>query len=183
MGFSKGFTRNVPGVMQQPGMGIYKGGETDGLSFETMAQGGEQAKPVHLICNNEQVIAEIQERWGTEIGARDWTDNEGFHIHVAFYWPVVEGALSPTREGAVRSWRRRFGCPACAHRGSNYKCPDCKLYFRFHWIGSREYFDNTRRYIERKIEADPLVDIAVPYAEDNGAYEEPEAIIAANEGN
>ena len=138
-------------------------------------------KPVHLICNNEQVIAKIKEKFGG-LGARDWTEEEGFHIHISFNWPIdQQRRLSPTREGFVRNARREYGCPACATRGSNYKCRACGLYFKFIWVQSREHQINTIEYIRRKIEADPLVNIDVPWHPDNGSFEELEAIIAANE--
>ncbi len=140
------------------------------------------AKPVHLICNNEQVVTEIQTRFEVLNGARDWTQSEGFHIHVLFRWPVnPERSLSPTREGAVRAWRKSYGCPGCAWRGSNYACPHCGLEFSFRWLATEEYKQNTFNYIARKIEADPLCDIAVPPTEWQGAEAELDAINEANE--
>ena len=140
-----------------------------------------EQKPTHLICNNEQVAAEIKEKFGA-YGARDWTQEEGFHIHISFLWPIdQQRRLSPTREGFVRHARRKHGCPQCANRGSNYKCENCGLYFKFIWVVSGEHWQNTIQYIKRKIEADPLVNIDIPFHPDNGAFEELEAILEANE--
>ncbi len=177
MGNSRTFTRNVPGYCATSWCALlYRRPLQNSPAFETM-----EHKPVHLICNNEQVVAAIKEKFGG-YGARDWTQEEGFHIHISFNWPIdQQRRLSPTREGFVRNARRKFGCYFCKNRGSNYKCQACSLYFKFIWIQSDQHWANTIEYIRRKIETDPLVNIAVPYHPGSGSFEELEAIIEANE--
>ena len=120
-------------------------------------------KPVHIITNDDCILAKIVETEGVEyvVGAEDYTEAEGLHYHILCHWTVTDNqALSPTRQGAVGRWRRAGNpCAVCNSRRSNYKCGQCGLYYKLIWVQSEEHHQNTKRYIEVKIEEDPRVDL------------------------
>ncbi len=120
-------------------------------------------KPVHIISNDDTLLAKIVETEGIEyvVGAEDYTQEEGLHYHILVDWPITDNRqLSPTRQGAVGRWRREGNpCPVCYGRNSNYKCGTCGVYYKFIWAQSAEHHQNIRGYIEAKIQADPRVDL------------------------
>ena len=130
---------------------VYKGDHRDGCQYE-MAW-----KPVHIITNDDTFLLRVFENeFEFVIGAEDYTATEGLHYHYLILWPIAEGyRLSPTRQGAVKAFRRKAGRDCCERRGFNYPCPTCGLYYKFIWIAGPEHRENTRRYIQRYIDADP----------------------------
>ena len=130
-----------------------------------------QYKPVHLITNDDSLLEKLG-RYGLEIecGAEDWTEAEGLHYHYLIRWPVVEERrLSPTRAGAVW-WFRRDGCSNCRNKKYNRPCERCGRYYKFIWCAGPDHTNNTRRYIERKIEANPEVNVQwVPTSDDESS--------------
>ena len=125
-------------------------------------------KPVHIITNDDLILFKVEQTEGLEyvVGAEDWTEEDGLHYHVLIDWSITDNRqLSPTRQGAVGRWRRTANpCQTCQGRRSNYKCGACGLYYKLIWAQGPEHHHNIKRYIERKIEADPRVDLR--YAED-----------------
>ena len=121
-------------------------------------------KPVHLITNDDSLVYKLAATGlHHELGAEDYAEQEGIHYHYLIHWPVTEdtpAALSPTRQGAVKRWRSIFNpCDICHGRSSNYECKTCGLFYLFKWCKDQEHHENVRRYIERKIEANPILDV------------------------
>ena len=119
-------------------------------------------KPVHIITNDDQLVLKLAASGlHHELGAEDYTEEEGLHYHYLVHWPVTDNrSLSPTRQGAVRRWRSIGNpCDICYGRRSNYKCQTCGLYYKLIWASSAEHHQNIREYIQRKIEANPLHDV------------------------
>ena len=119
-------------------------------------------KPVHIITNDDSLVYKlVASGLHHEIGAEDYTEEEGLHYHYLVHWPVnAGGSLSPTRQGAVKRWRSIFNpCDICRNRGSNYKCQTCGLFYKLIWATSQEHHENIKRYIERKIEANAMANV------------------------
>ena len=119
-------------------------------------------KPVHIITNDDTFVLQLYQT-GLEhvIGSEDYTEEEGLHYHYLINWPVntATATLSPTRNGAVGRWRKSHNCRDCKSRQSNYKCKTCGLYYKFIWCQSEFHTNNTKKYIERKIEEHPEWDV------------------------
>ena len=114
-------------------------------------------KPCHIYTNDDSFVLRLyQVGLHHELGAEDYTEEEGLHYHYLVHWPVntTTSTLSPTRNGAVGRWRKAHNCNICRNRQSNYKCPKCGLFYQFKWCCSAEYHENVKNYIQRKIEAD-----------------------------
>ena len=118
-------------------------------------------KPVHIIMNDDSLVYKLAAiGLHHESGAEDYTEEEGLHYHYLVHWPIAEGALSPTRQGAVKRWRSIFNpCDICRNRSSNYQCKECKLYYKFIWATSEDHHTNIKAYIQRKLENNPLHDV------------------------
>ena len=140
-------------------------------------------KPVHIITNDDIFSYKVFKLFNQhhELGAEDYTEEEGLHYHYLIQWPInANGALSPTRQGAVKNWRRITNpCQHCWNRGFNYKCPLCGLFYKLIWVQSEEHHNNTRAYIQRKIDEDPANNINYDpmlneLPDEPDFYEEPE---------
>ena len=120
-------------------------------------------KPVHLITNDDSLVYKlVAVGLHHELGAEDYTEDEGLHYHYLINWPrdPVKGTLSPTRRGVVGRWRSIFNpCDICHGRQSNYKCQTCGLYYKFIWAENEEHHENIKRYIQRKHEVNPLSNV------------------------
>ena len=119
-------------------------------------------KPVHLITNDDSLVYKlVQVGLHHELGAEDYTEQEGLHYHYYIEWPITPTRqLSPTRQGAVGKWRRIFNpCKTCYGRNSNYKCPDCGLFYKFIWAEDETHRQNIIAYIRRKHEANPVSNV------------------------
>ena len=140
--------------MQDPGIGVYKACPHKANQFEM------EHKPVHIVTNDDCLLYKLEEYGFTvEVGAEDWTEAEGLHYHYLVQWPVTASRrLSPTRRGAVEKFRRD-GCRDCKKKQFNRACKRCGRFYKFIWCAGPDHTNNTRRYIERKIEADPTVDV------------------------
>ena len=154
--------------MQHPSTGIYKGARQSDYQFEMAF------KPVHIITNDDQFLLRVFENeFEFVVGAEDYTAAEGIHYHYLILWPLEGYRLSPSRQGAVKAFRRKRHQYAlndcCFNKGFNYPCPECGLYYKFIWIAGAQHRENTRAYIQRYIDADPTK--SVTYAGDQETEE------------
>ncbi len=129
-------------------------------------------KPVHIITNDDLFYVKVWHTHGFENGfergVEDYTEEEGLHFHYHIHWPITDNySLSPTRPGAVGSWRREGLCDYCRYKQHNYPCPACGIYYRFIWLQTEEHHQNCHNYIEGKIAANPHLDIEWEPGNDN----------------
>ncbi len=132
----------------------------------TVYQFAMEQKPVHIITNDDTLLLKlVQNGLEIEVGAEDYTEQEGLHYHYLVWWPLTASRrLSPTRNGAVKRFRRD-GCNQCKAKGHNYRCETCGRYYKFIWCAGPNHTNNTRVYIQRKIDEDPRVDVTYQEAE------------------
>ena len=123
-------------------------------------------KPCHIITNDEYLWIKLtaQLEYGYEDGSEDYTEEEGRHYHFLVHWPRNEhtGTLSPTRNGAIKRWRRENpftptnnGCQECYNKPYGSKCINCGLFYKIIWCHTPEHANNVKLYIEGKYQANP----------------------------
>ena len=131
-------------------------------------------KPSHIVTNDPVFYIKLAKSVHYESGSEDYTEEEGLHWHYHVHWPINQatGALSPTRSGLIRKWRRDVNllwqdgkqrCPECYNKAYGTKCPACGLFYKIIWCQSEEHHQNVHRYIQDKLDRHP--EWAVPELE------------------
>ncbi len=114
-------------------------------------------KPCHIITNDCYLSFKLLGQGiDYELGSEDYTEEEGVHYHFLVHWPRNQhsGELTPTRNVAIRKWRRENPraehCPGCYDRAFGPACQYCGLFYKIIWCHTPEHHNNVKIYIEEK---------------------------------
>ena len=114
-------------------------------------------KPCHIITNDEFLSFKLLGQGiDYELGSKDYTEEEGEHYHFLVHWPRNQytGALTPTRNVAIRKWRRENPreehCPGCYDRAFGPACLHCGIFYKIIWAHTEQHHNNIKTYIEDK---------------------------------
>ena len=137
-------------------------------------------KPCHIITNDPFLSIKLLTGIDYELGSEDYTEEEGRHYHFLVHWPRNSNTerLTPTRNVAIRRWRRenpfqpgfKFEqrCHECYDRAYGSRCINCGLFYKIIWCHSPEHEENTKKYIEDKWIDHPEWRLAAPNDPDPG---------------